>query len=225
MAETFSKYASLKEEVVQAAKQVAQWVKNNPHQIAGGAIGGGLAGLGTYLVSKPGKDGLSADQKGRKLKKPAKDESFAGGMSRITSNTAKEVADLAAKHPGAMALSSVPSGVALGRLVATKIKGASVMEKLSAAEKFELADSWGRSMARQQYQAREELYAAVEKVAESKTKTSAGTIGPVNMDTAKALGRNALAGVTKLIRKHPVKSTLGALAVGRYMMPKKDRES
>lgn len=294
MDSTFEKSASTREAVVEAAKRVADWVRKNPHQIAGGAVGGGLSALGTYLVSKPGKSGRSVDQgKSSELERPKEGESFTKGMSRIVSNTRKEVADLAARHPAQMALSSVPAGVAMGRMVANKLKTGSVMHGMSPDEMFELADSWGRELARSEHSKREQLYAAVEKVAETekerahkwgkrgaigygglnalalltqaakgarhpadvvvgslggfglgygggrlahrivhgkatdkkvKEKKAAGVVPMPNVETLKAIGTKALGKARDIIKEHPVKSTLGALAVGRYVMPKKDRD-
>lgn len=140
------KEAGIKDTAVNAFKAARSWAKANPHVIAGGAVGGGMAGLGAYLAAKPSKKtGLSLDQEdARALKKhegkPKKNEGFLGGMKRISTKTFNDVADLTAKHPGKAALSAMPPGVLLGIQVAKTIKEAS-------AEKMELADAWGREIA------------------------------------------------------------------------------
>lgn len=126
------KTAGVKDQVTGAAKAVAKWVKTHPHQLAGMGIGGGLAGVGAYLASKPGKDGLSAEQKlSRSIDKkvPKDSEGFLAGLGGVASKTHKEVADLAAKHPKMMALTSIPIGAAAGRAIANKLKEGSAMPK------------------------------------------------------------------------------------------------
>jgi hypothetical protein len=162
----FSKNASVKETLSEAAKRVAKWVKNNPHQIAGAGIGGALSALGTYLVSRPGKSGRSIDQgESSKLKRPKKDETFAQGLARIFHNTRTEMADLAAKHPVSMALASAPTGAVLGRTIAEKLKTGSAMYKLASPEIIDLVEEWGRERARRETNTLIKLYEATEKLA------------------------------------------------------------
>jgi hypothetical protein len=161
-----SKNASVSKPMSEAAKRVAEWVKKNPHQIAGAGIGAALAALGTYIVSRPGKSGRSIDQgESSKLKRPKKDETFAEGLARIFHNTRTEIADLAAKHPVSMALASVPTGAALGRAIATKLKTGSAMYKLASPEIIELVKEWGRERARRETYTLNRMYEATEKLA------------------------------------------------------------
>lgn len=158
------KTAGVKDQVTHAAKMVANWVKAHPQELAGMGIGGGLAGVGAYLASRPGKDGLSAEQKlSRSIdKKVSKGDGFLSGLGGIASKTHKEVADLAAKHPKAMALANVPLGAAVGRTIANKLKEGSV--KISK-ELLETADQWGRELAQSESETEQRLYAATEKLA------------------------------------------------------------
>lgn len=129
------KTAGVKDQVTGAAKAVANWVKTHPHELAGMGIGGGLAGVGAYLASRPGKSGLSAEQRlSRAIDKkvPKDSDGFLAGLGGIASKTHKEVADLAAKHPKAMALANMPMGAALGRTIANKFKEGSAMHKEAA---------------------------------------------------------------------------------------------
>ncbi len=157
------KTAGVKDQVTGAARSIAAWVKKHPHELAGMGIGGGLAGVGAYLASKPGKSGLSAEQRlSRSIDKkvPKDSEGFLAGLGGVASKTHKEVADLAAKHPKMMALTSIPIGAAAGRAIANKLKEGSVKKEL-----LETADKWGRELAHEEAETQERLYAATEKLA------------------------------------------------------------
>ena len=160
------KEAGIKDTASKVLKAARSWAKANPHVIAGGAAGGGLAGLGAYLATRPSKKtGRSLDQEDAKAlkkeqgRKPKKDEGFLGGMKRISTNTFSDVADLTAKHPGKAALSAIPPGVLLGIQVAKTVKEAAAKKPGKVAERFDtdstaldtqkmgMADAWGREIA------------------------------------------------------------------------------
>lgn len=138
------KAASVKETAKHLAEGAAGWARANSSEIAGSAIGAGLLAAGAYLSSKPGKSGRSIEQ-GEKsvLKKPSKDETFAKGLIRIWGNAKTEIADLAAKHPAAMAIASMPTGALMGKAIASKLKTASG----TIEEKIEFSDNLGRVLA------------------------------------------------------------------------------
>lgn len=145
------KEASVKEDVVTTAKRVADWVKANPGEVAGGGIGGLLAGVGGYLASRPSKKtGRSFDQgEPSPKKRPSGKEGLTEGLGRIYDNTKKDIANLAAKHPIAMGLASVPAGVGAGRYIASHLKEAAAKTekktKKPAKNSVEHARKWGRA--------------------------------------------------------------------------------
>lgn len=174
------KRAGLKEVASDGIRSAIDYAKNNPHDLIGMVGGGGLAALGTYLVSRPGKGGRSMDQGEKKPRLKAKaDESFAKGMARIVANTRDEIADLNAKHPGAAALAAFPAGAAFGKTIAGKLKGASVKSNL---EKF--AQDFGAELARSQHRTYETLSNALQKMASwSDAGKAIGSVGKAIADS------------------------------------------
>lgn len=174
------KRAGLKEVASDGIRSAIDYAKNNPHDLIGMVGGGGLAALGTYLVSRPGKDGRSLDQGKKKPRLKAKDgEGFAKGMARIISNARDEIADLNAKHPGAAALASIPAGAAFGKAIAGKIKGASMKSDL---EKF--AHDFGVELARSQQRTYETLSNALQKMASwADAGKAIGSVGKAVVDS------------------------------------------
>lgn len=113
----------LRKLTMDSARAAMQYAKTNPELVAGVALGGLAAGGGTYLVSRKGENGKSPDQEFAEglLKRTEKGKGFGGELAHVTSKTVKNVADLAAKYPGAAAMSAVPAGAALGLSLAKKL--------------------------------------------------------------------------------------------------------
>lgn len=174
------KRAGLKEVASDGIRSAIDYAKNNPHDLVGMVGGGGLAALGTYLVSRPGKNGRSLDQGEKKPRLRAKSgEGFAKGMARIISNARDEIADLNAKHPGAAAMAAIPAGAAFGKTIAGKLKGASVKSNL---EKF--AQDFGAELARSQQKTYERFSNALQKMASwSDAGKAIGSVGKAVVDS------------------------------------------
>jgi len=203
-----SKSAGLKDVAKAGIQSAIDYVKNNPHDLAGMVGGAALASLGTYLASRPGKGGRSIDQgKAAPRLKAKKDESFVSGMGRIVSNTRDDIADLAAKHPFSAALSSVPAGAAFGKMVAGKIKGASMNSDL---EKF--AEAYGREMAQKQQKTYDTLTESLMKMASLGELAGQAGKAIMNSKAGTRAGVGAAIGGAKYLMSNDPNKGVGTLA-------------
>lgn len=123
--EALSKESSIADKAKGQAQKAFKWAGHNKALLAALATGASLGGLGAYLASKPNKKtGKSLDQQAySKIKKPKADEGKAEAFGRIRHNTAKEIADYGAKHPGHMALLGAGMGAGAGRTILKLVKG------------------------------------------------------------------------------------------------------
>lgn len=120
-----SPFENIKNLVRDNAHHAVNYVKTNPHVVGGALIGGALASGGTYLVSRKGENGKSPDQEFAEglVKRTSDKPGFANELAKLTANSIKNVADLAAKYPGAAAAAAVPTGMTVGQLIAKKLLG------------------------------------------------------------------------------------------------------
>jgi hypothetical protein len=120
----------MRKEAGETAKQLGgraiDFLGRHGPELAGGALGAALiTGLGAYR-NRPGKDGLSPEQKQTREsatraefqeaadKKLGKKPSYSSELSRIFAKTNPELADAGAKHPFKAGLRLAPYGALAG---------------------------------------------------------------------------------------------------------------
>ena len=104
------------------ADATAGFVRSHSKEIGSALVGATLATVAQYVMNRPGKDGLSAQQKGyRSLTRSAEESlkdsetpSFSSELSHATNKGMSDISDVLAKHPVKGALLAAPGGAGVG---------------------------------------------------------------------------------------------------------------
>lgn len=127
--QTMRKQASIAE----LGRRTAEFIGSHKQEIAGAMVGGALTATIGALTNRPGKSGLSLEQKVMRSAEAAqqqteKDEALSGKtpgflkkLTRVTTSGSRQVADVLAQHPVKAGLTMFPIGAAAGASIAAKL--------------------------------------------------------------------------------------------------------
>jgi hypothetical protein len=103
---------------------------SNPSALVGAGLGAALGGMAAYKVSKPGKDGLSPEQKlsrhaldavEKREKERTSPASLPEELGTVGVRTNKEMADVFSRHPRSAAISGAVLAAPIGYTVLPRL--------------------------------------------------------------------------------------------------------